>query len=130
GLSCSWSCSEHGIRKTQVLTHSTTERPEGADFRFGPEAGSCAAANNCLLDGLVGAGLATLQATLSGGCRCWVILDVPRRDLNDMDLLARLRIPPGRVVERVNDLEAFVPPCKLVRTGERFHEPAVLFSLL
>ena len=30
--------------------------------RFGPEADSCTAANNCLFDDLVGAGLATLQA--------------------------------------------------------------------
>src|SRR5262249_62069745 len=53
-----------------------------------PEADSCTAANNCLFDDLVGAGLATLQATLPGVCQCWVILDVPCRDLHDMDRIA------------------------------------------
>src|SRR5215510_5315302 len=42
----------------------------------------------------------------------------------------QLRIPPGRVVKRINEFGAGVPPCKLVSIGERFHEPALLLSLL
>jgi hypothetical protein len=36
----------------------------------------------------------------------------------------RLRIPPGRVVQRTNKLGAFVPPCKLGSIGKRF--PALI----
>src|SRR5262249_18948048 len=35
-------------------------------------------------------GPATLQASLSGVCGCWVILDVPCRDLHDMDRIASM----------------------------------------
>src|SRR5262245_39464803 len=97
---------------------------------YGPKADSCTAANNCLFNDLVGAGLATLQALFRACAGVGLSSMSPRRDLHDMDRVAQLRIPPGRVVERVNDFEAFAPPCKLVRTDERFHEPAVLLSLL
>jgi hypothetical protein len=39
----------------------------------------------------------------------------------------RLRVPPGRIIERINDFAA-IQLCKPVSRGERFHEATLLFS--
>ena len=40
----------------------------------------------------------------------------------------RLRVPPGRIIERINDFAA-IQLCKPVSRGEPFHEATLLFSL-